>query len=202
MSTQTGGATPSTSTAGATPDADSSTATTDTPDAGATPAPEDYDTWIKGQPPEVKTRIDSRLSALQSALKSERDGKNAFERQLKTLSKAAQGTPELQAQIDKLSADLEAEALRGSFLEESFRKGVSDPVLAWKAVQGSDFVDKRGQVDWIRLQEEHPALFVKPEAAKVPSANVAAGTGKQPTQTTGPNSSINRALRRAAGHRT
>lgn len=201
MSTQTGGATPSTSTAGATPDADSSTAT-DTPEAGATPAPEDYDTWIKGQPPEVKTRIDSRLSALQSALKSERDGKNSLERQLKTLSKSAKDSPELQAQIDKLSADLETEALRGSFLEESFRKGVSDPVLAWKAVQGSDFVDKRGQVDWSRLQEEHPALFAKPEAPKLPSANAAAGTGKQPAQTTGPNSSINRALRRAAGHRT
>jgi len=144
---------------------------------GETPAPESaavtFETVYGALPPEQRGVIDTHIGGLKSALKDERDGRKALEKQLRDLSRQAEEGSTLRAQLDKLAEDQATTTAKATFFEQAHDAQVKNLRLAWLAAQDYGLVDaKSGEADFAKLRQQAPELFAtKP----VPSAN--AGNG-------------------------
>jgi exonuclease VII large subunit len=150
------------------------TATTPTePQTGATP--ESFEAWLEGQDEQVKTLYQSHSEKLLNTVKSTRDERDEFKKQLKDLSKKAEAGSELKQQLDAMSAQLEKAERRASFLEEAAKPEIQcrNPRAAWLLAIAEDLFDKKGLPDWAALKREAPELF------GTPTANANAGRGTQ-----------------------
>jgi hypothetical protein len=182
------GATPAT---GATPGNTGTTSTPAapgaTPAAGATPSQDNlnFDTWLAGQPEQIRSLITGRFTTLEGTLDSERTQRKDLAKQLKDLSGKLDANSEAGKQAAKLSADLEAASARADFYE-ALGPGCTNPKLAWLAYQA----DGLKSID--QLRTAYPQLFA---AAKPAPSNAGNGTGQQP----GTEASMNDWIRQAAG---
>jgi predicted transcriptional regulator len=167
---------------------------------GETPAtpestpPVTFDAVYGALAPEQRGVIDGHIGGLKSALKDERDGRKALEKQLRDLSKQAEEGSALRTQLDKLAEEQSTTSAKAMFFEQAHDAQVRNLRLAWLAAQEYGLVDaKTGEADFAKLRQQAPELFApKP----VPSANAGAGA-KQPGVNDG--RSMNDFIRAAAG---
>lgn len=141
-------------------------------DKGETP--KTYEAWLQAQDEATKALVDSHTKGLRSALASEREAREALQKQVKELGKAAGATPELQAQLEQVSARFEAISQKAAFYE-SAPADVANIRLAYLAAQDAGLIGKDGTGDWKRLREQTPELFRK---AVVPAGNAGNGAGQ------------------------
>lgn len=166
-------------------------------DQGGTP--ETWQAWLEAQPEEQRTRITTLYSAheqgLRSALDSERNQRKAFERDLNALKDKAEKGSALEQQLNGITAQLESANRRADFVEAAVKPevGIADVAAAWIIANATPdtYFNKRGQVDFALLKQNHPALF---KSAAPPRANAGNGSGQD-----GGATSINDFIRRAAG---
>lgn len=168
--------------------------TGETPAQEPTTAAVTFETVYGGLPPEQRSVIDTHIGGLKSALKDERDGRKALEKQLRDLSKQAEEGSVLRTQLDKLAEDQATTTAKATFFEQAHEAQVRNLRLAWLAAQEYGLVDaKSGEADFAKLRQQAPELFTpKP----VPSANAGNGA-RQGGVTDG--KSMNDFIRTAAG---
>lgn len=139
-------------------------------DAPQAPNPaEDFSSWLEAQDDAVKTGYEQNTAGLKSALDKERDRAKETETELRDALKKLEGVEgaqetvtELESKLDDAQKQREAAERERDFITEAVREGVTDPTLAWAAVQGNEtLLDRRGLVDFGKLKEQHPALFAK-----------------------------------------
>ncbi len=149
---------------------------------------QDFEAWLEAQGEPAKTGYEKTTSGLKSALDKERDRAATTERELrdalaelKDVEGAQETVKELEAKLDDAQTQREAAERELDFVIEATREGVSDPTLAWKAVQGNDdLVNRSGRVDFGALKDLHPALFAAKNPPP-PDGTPGAGTGSAPT---------------------
>jgi hypothetical protein len=146
--------------------------------------------------PEQRGVVDSHITGLKSALKDERDGRKALEKQLRDLSKQAEEGSALKSQLDKMAEEQAGTTAKAMFFEQAHDAQVKNLRLAWLAAQDYGLVDaKTGEADFAKLRQHAPELFV---AKAMPTANAGAGA-KQNGVSDG--RSMNDFIRTAAGRR-
>lgn len=149
---------------------------------------QDFEAWLEAQGEPAKTGYERTIAGLKSALDKERDRAASTERELRDALKKLEGVEgaqetvkELEAKLDDAQKQREAAERERDFVTEAIREGVTDPVLAWKAVQGNDdLTDRYGRVDFAKLKELHPALFAAKNPPP-PDGTPGTGTGSSPT---------------------
>ena len=157
-------------------------------------APVTFEAVYTALAPEQRGVIDTHIGGLKSALKDERDGRKALEKQLRDLSKQAEEGSALRTQLDKMAEEQSTTSAKAMFFEQAHDAQVKNLRLAWLAAQDYGLVDARtGEADFAKLRQQAPELFV---AKPVPSANAGAGA-KQPGVNDG--RSMNDFIRTAAG---
>jgi hypothetical protein len=157
--------------------------------------PETWEAVLEGLPEDARSLYESHTQGLRSALESERGQRRDLARQLREATEALEEGSDARTQLESLTQAAEAAEQRVAFYEEAAGQGVKNFKLAWLAAQESDAFDRRGNVQWERLQEEFPELF----QAKQQSApgNAGAGTNQAP----GGGADMNAIIRRGAGRR-
>jgi len=151
-------------------------------DGDETPQDEvDFDVWQAEWSPAQKKAFEAYESGLRSALQKERNAKGDLEKQLRNLSKNAEGQDELQKQLQAM-----ADALRTAEEEARFFQEASDPAvrctqpkLAWLAAKAEGLVKGEGKVDWDGLKKLYPSLFR--DGTRIPEANAAESGGRPAT---------------------
>lgn len=152
-----------------------------------------FDTWIGGQPEEVKTLLDGHEKGLKTALEGEREARKSLEKQLKELVGKAEKGSELEKQLNELISKQATAEAQATFYEDAHAAGITNLKLAW-IVAGSDgFIDSRGRVNFGDMKTKYPELFGQAKAA--PKGNAGSGAGSE----TPGNKSMNDFIRKSAG---
>ena len=166
------------------------------PDGGTPEAeakqPVSFEEWYKGLAPDQQEAVDTHIDGLKSALKGERDGRKALEKQLRDLAKSAEEGSELRQQLDRLATQQAAATAQATFYEAAHAANVKNLRLAWLAANDAGLVDKAGDVDFEKLKQVAPELFA---SKLMPTANAGNGAG----QTGARQPSMNDFLRAASG---
>lgn len=152
-----------------------------------------YDSWFAQQSEDVRTGIEAHITGLRNTVQATRQERDSLAQQLRDAAKSATG--EVKAQLDKLSADLEAAQMRADFFEEAARPdvGCTNPRLAYIAADQAGLIDKKGRVNWAEMRKQYPELFRQAGQQKG-SADGGAGSGNKPA-----GNSMNDFIRKAAG---
>lgn len=157
--------------------------------------PQTWEAWLGTQPEDVKSMYESHTSGLKNALDNERASRKSLESQLREFQKKADKGSELEQQLNRMVTDLETANRRSDFVEAAIKPeiGVSDLKAAWLIVNADadTYIDKRGQVNFPLLKQNHPGLF---KAAPAPKANAGNGAGQGEGKL-----DMNTFIRRAAG---
>lgn len=165
----------------------------ETPPAPDT-APVTFEAVYTALAPEQRGVIDTHIVGLKSALKDERDGRKALEKQLRDLSKQAEEGSALRGELDKLAEQQATTTAKATFFEQAHEAQVKNLRLAWLAAQDYGLVDaKTGEADFNKLRQQAPELFV---SKTIPTANAGNGA-KQGGVSDG--RSMNDYIRAAAG---
>lgn len=155
--------------------------------------PQDFATWLEAQDEPTKELYKEHTSGLKSALDSERETRRTLEKELREAAAAAEDGSEAKRKLEEATAHVQKANAQADFFEAAHAAGVADLRLAWLAVQESDSLrDRSGKADFVRLKEQHPALFA--DAKKLPAGH--AGAGASPDA---PKDDPNANIRRAAG---
>jgi len=155
--------------------------------------PQDFATWLEAQDEPTQELYEEHISGLKSALDSERETGRRQEKKLREAASAAEEGSEVRAKLEEFAADAETAGAQADFFEAAHAAGVADLRLAWLAVQESDSLrDRSGKADFVRLKEQHPALFS--DAKKLPAGHPGAGASPD-----APKTDVNTNLRKAAG---
>lgn len=159
---------------------------------------ETFDAFLATQPDTVKALYQAHTQGLQNALKSERTQRSTLEKQLREAAKKQPADSAEQANLTKMADDLAEANRRADFFQEAAKPevGLTDPHLAWLAINANaeDYVNKRGDVNFVLLKERHPGLFKQVVAAARGNAGNGVGTGAGAGKT-----NMNTMIRKAAG---
>jgi plasmid stabilization system protein ParE len=153
---------------------------------GPNPA-EDFESWLESQDEAVRTGYQQTTAGLKSALDKERDRAKEVETELRDALKKLDGVEgaqetakELEAKLTAAQEQREAAERERDFVSQAVREGVTDPALAWRAVEGNEtLTDRYGRADFDALKEQHPALFAK-GTPPPPDGTPGSGTGSPP----------------------
>lgn len=153
----------------------------------------DYETWLAGQPAEVKQLAEAHVSGLKSALASEREQRKQLAGQLREATGKLEQDSEAAKSLQEIAGKLELAERRAVFFEEASRPeiGCANARAAFLLAQAGDLFKKDGSVDWKAVKEAAPELFGKR------TTNVNAGVGVQSAAPGG--KSMNDFIRRSAG---
>ena len=155
--------------------------------------PQDFTTWLEAQDEPTQELYKEHTTGLKSALDSERETRRTLEKELREAASAAEEGTEARAQLEEAATAAETAGAQVDFLEAAHAAGVADLRLAWLAVQEDDSLrDRSGKADFVRLKEQHPALFA--DAKKLPAGNAGAGASQD-----APKTDVNTNIRKAAG---
>ena len=174
---------------------DDKTSNTQTADSGANPqddAMPSFDEWLTGQDEKVKEIITNRFTALENTVKSTRQERDDFAKQVKEILPKVEKGSEFEKNLTETLAKLEATERRATFVEEAVKPGIDcrNPKAAYALAVTVEAFDKRGNPDWALLKKEAPELFGKSS----PPAHGGSGTDAPPQA-----NDINSMIRRAAG---
>jgi hypothetical protein len=178
---------------GGTPPDGAPPADTTNQDGGDGGTPLTFDAWLAAQDDAVKGLLDEHTKGLKSALQAERQQRNDLAKQLRDASKAMEEGSAARTALEEMTGKLEQAERRAQFLEDAMRPdvGCANPRAAFVLAVADDLFDARGNPDWNAIKQAAPELFPKP---RPPQGNAGAGTGTPP-----PTTSVNDAIRRAAG---
>jgi hypothetical protein len=152
-----------------------------------------FDDWLKGQPEEVKTLLDTQTKGLKSALQSEREARSTAEKELRTMAGKAEAGSEAQKQLTQMADQMQEADRRAEFYDDAHRAGVTNLKLAYLSAVADERFDKRGRVNFDEMKKDYPELF---GVKKPPEGNAGKGTGNN-----GPagHADMNQWIRKAAG---
>lgn len=139
---------------------------------GETSVASTWDEYLESLPENLRTMYDAHTQGLRTALVSERDQRKEMDKQLRDAIAGADEGSKLKTAMEGLQKQLEQAELRAEFAEESIKQNITNPSLAWLAVQQHDMFDRKGNVDWAALKERFPELF----KVSLPNANAGSGT--------------------------
>jgi hypothetical protein len=172
------------------------------PEAGGTSdvkqEPVVFDTWIQGQPDEVKAAYTTHVQGLRNTVQATRQERDALSQQLSQLQTAlGKNSPdEVKHLVEQMTHDLEAANRRAAFVEEAVRAEIacSNPKAAYALAQAENLFDRRGNPDWAAIRAAAPELFGGNGRSAIPPGHAGAGTGGPPQD-----NSMNAFIRRSAG---
>jgi hypothetical protein len=152
-----------------------------------------FEKFVESLDDKAKGLLEVHTKGLKSALKSEREIREGFEKQIKELAAKAEKGSELEKQLTELSAKADGENKRAAFYENAHTAGITNLKLAFLVATTDSLFDEKGNVDFAALKTKYPELFTKP----IPTGN--AGEGANELQ---PAPSMNDAIRRMAGRKS
>lgn len=159
----------------------------------------DFESWLAGQPDEVKrlaeAHIASHASGLKSALASERQQRKELAAQLREATGKLEKGSEAARTLEEISGRLDVAERRAAFYEAASRPevGCTNARAAFLVAQAEGLFRKSGEVDWPALKEAAPELFGRRGVSG--SVNAGAGTQGAPPASRG----MNEFIRRASG---
>lgn len=161
--------------------------------AGKETKPLVFDEWVKGQPEEVKTLLDTQTKGLKSALQSEREARSTAEKALREMAGKAEAGSEAQKQLTSMADQMAEADRRAEFYDEAHKAGVTNLKLAYLSAVADERFDKKGRVNFDEMKKDYPELF---GTKKPPEGNAGKGTGDN-----GPagHADMNAFIRRSAG---
>lgn len=161
-------------------------------------APLTYDTWHEALTDDVKSLLDTHVTGLKTALTSERDQRKTLATELRDATAKLEEGSDARKALETMTGKFEALEQRAQFYEDAGKPeiGCPSPKLAYLAAKEGDFFDGRGNVNWTKLKENYPELFVKPKLAP---ADAGAGVGQTASAKAG---GMNAYIRAAAGRGT
>jgi hypothetical protein len=121
--------------------------------------PKTWEEILSGLDPEVQTIYTEHHAGLKRTITAVREERDGLSSELKKLSKTLAKHPEVQAQVDTLTASLDAANARADFYAEAPAAGCINPKAAYALMQAEKLIDKKGQPDWEALAEAAPQLF-------------------------------------------
>lgn len=124
-------------------------------------APESYETWLAGQPAEVKSLLDGHVGGLKSALQSERERNKGLEKNLREAASKAEKGSESEAQLTAMANQVQEASRKNAFYEGAISAGASNLKLAYMAAVSDDLFKKDGSVDFEAMKKGYPELFGK-----------------------------------------
>lgn len=159
--------------------------------------PETWDAFLAAQPETIRGLYEQHTTGLTSALKSERQQRQQFEKELRDAAAKLQEGSEARTRLEKMSADLEGANRRAEFYEEAVRPeiGCSNPKLAFLAASDAGLFDSRGNPNWEQVKKQFPELFKGTGGTPPGGAGSGAGGGTPP----GGKSNMDDFIRREAG---
>ncbi|NNJ10578.1 hypothetical protein EKD04_009580 [Chloroflexales bacterium ZM16-3] len=176
-----------------------------TADAVPAPAiPATFDSLMTTLDAYARDLVERHITGLKAALVTERDGTKRLEKQLRTVTTAAEEAGPLRAQLAVAQTDAETAAARADFYEASVAEGVKrgNARLVYLAATDGGHIAADGSVAWADLRETFSDLFepTNPIAPIRPTPRASVGAGlTQPV--TGGARGLNQILRDAAGRR-
>ena len=149
-----------------------------------------FDEWVGKQDKDIQNLIGNRFEALENTVRSTRQERDDFAKQIKELSSKADKGSDLEKSLTELSGKLESAEKRATFAEQGIKPeiGCTNIKAAYALAVTDDLFDKSGNPDWNQIKQTAPELF-----RKAGSTDGGAG-GKTP-----PVTDINAAIRAAAG---
>lgn len=133
--------------------------------------PATFEDWYKALPADHQTLFapaKAHFERMQATVKATRDERDDFSRQLRDATKKLkEGSEERQA-FEGLSAQLDEANRRADFHEDAPSHKCLNSKAAYAIAKSQDLFDKKGGVDWARLEETAPELFgeAKPKLPK------------------------------------
>jgi|GEM_PF-6015885 len=133
-----------------------------------------FETWVAGQPDEVKAMLESHTGGLKSALQSERERAKGLEKGLREAASKAEKGSENEKQLVALADQVQEASRKNAFYENAVSAGATNLKLAYMAAVSDDLFKRDGSVDFEALKKNYPELFGKT------STNNAGSGGKGP----------------------
>jgi hypothetical protein len=154
--------------------------------------PTSFEAWMEKQDEQTKALYEQHISGLKNTVKSTRQERDDFAREIKELLPKAEKGSEFEKNLTETLKKLEATERRATFVEEAVKPGIDcrNPKAAYALAVTIDAFDKLGNPDWALLKQEAPELFGK----LTPPAHGGSGTDSPPQA-----NDINSMIRRAAG---
>lgn len=144
---------------------------------GAGAAPLQFDAWIAGQPPEIKTLLDGHISGLKTALGSERERNKTLEKDLREMASKAEKGSDAEKQLSALANQVKEAGQKSGFYESAVQAGVTNLKLAYMAAVNDGLFKKDGAPDFEALKKNYPELF---RAAGGGTNNAGSGASGEP----------------------
>lgn len=123
----------------------------------AAPEPLVYETWIDGQPDEVKTLLTENTTGLKTALASERDGRKILEGEIRDMAKKADGDQKVA--LEGMADKIESADQKTVFYEDAHAAGMTNLKLGYQAALADEMFDRKGNVNFDTMKTEYPELF-------------------------------------------
>lgn len=153
-----------------------------------------FDDWLKTQPAEVQSLLDTHTKGLKTALNSERERADGVEKQLRDAAKKLKEGSDERKGLEDMADQAATASKQATFYEEAHAAGVTNLKLAFLAAQQGDLFDKKGKVDFDDMKKQFPELFVP--GAKPVAGKAGEGTGSKVRVGGG----MNDFIRRSTGH--
>lgn len=148
---------------------------------GGTPETyEDFQAFLAKQPEAVRKLYDEDVQGLKNTVSATRTERDEFAAQVKELAKSAGKDTELQKQLEKLTATVEAANRKADFMEQAPSQECKNPKAAYALMLAENMFDRKGQPDWAALKAAAPELFGK----RVAKTNAGDGAGEPPASGT------------------
>ena len=154
--------------------------------------PTSFEAWMEKQDEPTKALYNEHISGLKNTVKSTRQERDDFAREIQKLLPKAEKGSEFEKNLTETLLKLEATERRATFVEEAVKPGIDcrNPKAAYAYAVTVDAFDRKGNPDWALLKREAPELFGK----STPPAHGGSGTETPPQA-----NDINSQIRRAAG---
>jgi hypothetical protein len=118
-----------------------------------------FESWIAGQPKEVKDLLDGHTAGLRTALGSEREIREDTEKKLRTMAEKAEKGSESQRQLVEMADKIAESDQKADFYEDAHAAGVTNLKLAYIVAKQEELFDKRGRVNFEAMKKDYPELF-------------------------------------------
>ena len=169
-----------------------STSTTNTKTEITTP--KDFESFISGQPDEVKALYNGHIAGLRNTVAATRTERDAQASKVAELLKVVEKGSETEKQLTALQQQLATTSLKADFMADAVKPEVQcrNPRAAYALMVSENLVDKKGNPDWVELKKVAPELF----GVVAPKANAGNGTDTSPKSV-----DMNSLIRQRAGRK-
>lgn len=118
-----------------------------------------FENWLKEQPDDVQTMIAGHISGLTSALKSEREARSKFEKDLTAATKQLEEGSTIKQELEKIRAASAASSSKATFYEKAHGAGAKNLRLLHLAAQEAGAIREDGSADFEALKKDFSELF-------------------------------------------